>query len=68
MKWPRKKSGKQFQIQIAGERIPIPAKAIFNIEHEREREATPKRLNFNSSGNYNLMLDAQRSENLNLGL
>ena len=25
---------KQFQIQIAGERIQIPAKAIFNIEHE----------------------------------
>jgi amphi-Trp domain-containing protein len=29
-------NGKQFQIQIAGERIQIPAKAIFNIEHERE--------------------------------
>jgi len=28
--------GKQFQIQIAGERIHIPAGAIFNIEHERE--------------------------------
>ncbi len=28
--------GKQFQIQIAGERIQIPAKALFNIEHERE--------------------------------
>ena len=28
-------SGKQFQIQIAGERIKIPAKAMFNIEHER---------------------------------
>jgi amphi-Trp domain-containing protein len=28
--------GKQFQIQIAGEKISIPAKAIFNIEHERE--------------------------------
>ena len=28
--------GRQFQIQIAGERIRIPAKAIFNIEHERE--------------------------------
>jgi amphi-Trp domain-containing protein len=28
--------GKQFQIQIAGERISIPAKAVFNIEHERE--------------------------------
>ena len=28
--------GKQFQIQIAGERIQIPAKSLFNIEHERE--------------------------------
>jgi amphi-Trp domain-containing protein len=28
--------GKQFKIQIAGERIQIPAKAVFNIEHERE--------------------------------
>ena len=27
--------GKQFQIQIAGERIKIPASAMFNIEHER---------------------------------
>ena len=30
--------GKQFNIQIAGERIYIPADAIFNIEHEREGE------------------------------
>ena len=29
-------NGKQFKIQIAGERIQIPAKTIFNIEHERE--------------------------------
>jgi amphi-Trp domain-containing protein len=27
---------KPFRIQIAGERVTIPAKAIFNIEHERE--------------------------------
>lgn len=27
---------KPFKIQIAGERITIPAKAVFNIEHERE--------------------------------
>lgn len=27
--------GKQFQIQIAGERILVPADAVFNIEHER---------------------------------
>ena len=29
-------NGKPFQIQIAGERISVPAKATFNIEHERE--------------------------------
>jgi amphi-Trp domain-containing protein len=28
--------GKPFRIQIAGERINIPASARFNIEHERE--------------------------------
>jgi len=28
--------GKRFTIQIGGERIQIPAKAMFNIEHERE--------------------------------
>ena len=27
--------GKAFSIQIAGERIHVPARAIFNIEHER---------------------------------
>lgn len=31
-------SGKPFAIQIAGERIRVPARAIFNIEHERDRE------------------------------
>ncbi len=29
-------SGKRFRIQIAGERISVPARALFNIEHERE--------------------------------
>ncbi|SHK18162.1 amphi-Trp domain-containing protein [Desulfatibacillum alkenivorans DSM 16219] len=29
-------SGKPFRIQIAGERINVPAGAVFNIEHERE--------------------------------
>ena len=29
-------NGKRFTIQIAGEKIRIPANAIFNIEHERE--------------------------------
>lgn len=27
--------GKQFQIQVAGERISIPSDAMINIEHER---------------------------------
>ncbi len=26
----------RFEIQIAGERIYVPASAVFNIEHERE--------------------------------
>lgn len=29
-------SGKRFEIQIAGERIYVPVRASFNIEHERE--------------------------------
>ncbi len=29
-------SGDKFEIQIAGERIYVPARAQFNIEHERE--------------------------------
>ena len=29
-------SGKKFRIQIAGERIYVPVRANFNIEHERE--------------------------------
>ena len=28
--------GKSFNIQIAGERIYVPVRAKFNIEHERE--------------------------------
>ncbi len=28
--------GKPFSIQVAGERLHIPADAAFNIEHERE--------------------------------
>ena len=30
--------GKQFRIQVAGERISIPPTAIINIEHERGTE------------------------------
>ncbi len=29
-------SGKNFEIQVAGERIYVPARAVFSIEHERE--------------------------------
>jgi amphi-Trp domain-containing protein len=28
-------NGERFEIQIAGERIYVPARAVFNIEHER---------------------------------
>ncbi|MBN1204302.1 MAG: amphi-Trp domain-containing protein [Myxococcaceae bacterium] len=28
-------AGKAFPIQVAGERLHIPADAVFNIEHER---------------------------------
>jgi amphi-Trp domain-containing protein len=28
-------SGKSFNIQVAGERIYVPANAVINIEHER---------------------------------
>jgi len=29
-------TGKKFQIQVAGERVYVPVKAKFNIEHERD--------------------------------
>jgi len=29
-------SGEKFEIQIAGERIYVPVRAKYNIEHERE--------------------------------
>ena len=28
--------GQRFEIQVAGERVYIPARAEFNVEHERE--------------------------------
>ena len=31
-------NGKQYKIQIAGEKISIPTKAVFNIEHERRKK------------------------------
>ena len=30
--------GRPFTIQVAGERLRIPADAVFNIEHEREAD------------------------------
>lgn len=32
-------SGKNFEISVAGERIYVPARAVFTIEHEREGDA-----------------------------
>ena len=29
-------AGRRFEIQVAGERIYVPARAEFNVEHERE--------------------------------
>lgn len=29
-------AGERFEIQVAGERIHVPARAEFNVEHERE--------------------------------
>jgi amphi-Trp domain-containing protein len=34
----RLENGKQYKIQIAGEKISIPTKAVFNIEHERGKK------------------------------
>jgi len=31
--------GKRFQIQVAGERISVPADAVINIEHERDNDS-----------------------------
>ena len=28
-------NGERFEIQIAGERISVPVRAVYNIEHER---------------------------------
>ena len=32
-------TGRPFRIQVAGERITVPASAVFTIEHEREGSA-----------------------------
>jgi len=39
-------NGKPFQIQIAGERISVPARAMFNVEHEREGNSEEVELQF----------------------
>lgn len=31
--------GERFEIQIAGERISVPSRAIYNIEHERQGDS-----------------------------
>jgi amphi-Trp domain-containing protein len=31
-------NGKQFEIQIAGEKIYVPVRATYNIEHERSED------------------------------
>jgi amphi-Trp domain-containing protein len=41
-------AGERFEIQVAGERIYVPARAEFNVEHERE--VTRRRSSFNSNG------------------
>ncbi len=32
-------AGERFEIQIAGERISVPVRAVYNIEHECEGDA-----------------------------
>jgi len=32
-------TGKPFRIQVAGERVRVPASAVFTIEHEREGQS-----------------------------
>ena len=42
--------GKQFRIQIAGERVNIPCRAVFNIEHEREGDSEEVEFQFKWKG------------------
>ena len=32
-------NGDKFEIQIAGERIYVPVRAVYNIEHERDGDS-----------------------------
>jgi hypothetical protein len=40
------------RIQIAGERVNIPARAVFNIEHEREGDREEVEFQFKWKGNH----------------
>jgi len=33
---PAVEKGERFEIRVAGERVYVPARAEFNVEHERE--------------------------------
>ena len=41
-------AGERFEIQVAGERVYVPARAEFNVEHEREEDG--RRSSSSSSG------------------
>ena len=43
-------TGQQFRIQIAGEQVNIPARAEFNIEHEREGDSEEVEFQFKWKG------------------
>jgi amphi-Trp domain-containing protein len=38
--------GKRFQMQVAGERISVPATAMINIEHERDTSSEEVEIQF----------------------
>ena len=44
-------TGRPFRIQIAGERVNIPAGTLFNIEHEREGDSEEVEFQFKWKGN-----------------
>jgi amphi-Trp domain-containing protein len=39
-------AGERFEIQVAGERVYVPARAEFNVEHEHEREGGEEEIEF----------------------
>lgn len=42
--------GRRFAIQVAGERVQVPAHATFNIEHEREGKSEEVEFQFKWEG------------------